>query len=208
MKWKVTKGPQEADGLPWPTVRHDCRRVGDIEATEDWNFCAYCGNEVPPTIKKQIAAIMNERAAAYEKKRTPEPEPAAEPEKNHTAAAPEPTFLNPKAEEIEQRRTAIAEMDAHITPPAETAPDGYEIETEGQGCYAYRKNLPGGRFVLLTDEEGADLPEEGKPTLVGFYPPDYDDDPRTERACFRTLPTLKAALAFVRRSEDTYSGRG
>lgn len=202
MKWKVTEENEQ------PRVTHDCRRVGMIEAVDDWNFCAYCGNEVPPTIKKQIKAIQERPAPEIEKNHIPEAIGAAALAAfNQTVRAEQAPEL-PGADEIEARRTAIREMDAHVTTPNVTAPEGYEIETGGQGCYSYRKDLPGGRFVLLTDEEGADLPEEGKPTLVGFYPPDFDDDPRTERACFRTLPTLKAALAFVRRSEDTYNGRG
>ena len=49
---------------------------------------------------------------------------------------------------------------------------GFEEYHTGGGCMAYRKVLPGGRYLLLTDEGGCDIPEtreEADEAVLGLY---------------------------------------
>ena len=45
---------------------------------------------------------------------------------------------------------------------------GFVVHQTGGGCLAYRLAMPFG-YILVTDEDGCDLPEEGDKLAVGFY---------------------------------------
>ena len=57
---------------------------------------------------------------------------------------------------------ALAELTAGLTRR------GFVLADGGHGCQAFRRELPGGRYALVTDSEGCQLPDGGA-ALVGVY---------------------------------------
>lgn len=49
---------------------------------------------------------------------------------------------------------------------------GFEGWASGGGCVGLRKNLEGGRYMLLTDSDGLDLPDSTGEDLLGLYSKD------------------------------------
>ena len=49
-------------------------------------------------------------------------------------------------------------------------PDGWQGYDTGGGCYAWRREWPGGQYALITQADGEGEPQtETVPVLLGFY---------------------------------------
>jgi hypothetical protein len=57
--------------------------------------------------------------------------------------------------------------------PVDPAYYGFKMHHTGGGCTAWRRNLPGGRYLLLTDSEGGagstHVFKHGDPIMLGLY---------------------------------------
>ena len=51
---------------------------------------------------------------------------------------------------------------------------GFERSSTGGGTYAPMGQTPRGGYILVTDDDGADLPVYGRPVVVGLYDDDGD----------------------------------
>jgi len=77
-------------------------------------------------------------------------------------------------ETIEQERDRAYELSEELTHVVGCTTD-LEVWETGGGCTALRLDLNNGRYLMITAEDGGEVPGCDEKLLVGWYKPDADE---------------------------------
>ena len=57
---RTDKGPNG----PAPVLAHDCEQVGEVQLSQDWRFCPWCGRGLTMAIRRSSGILERERIEA------------------------------------------------------------------------------------------------------------------------------------------------
>jgi len=77
-------------------------------------------------------------------------------------------------ETIQQERDRATELFRELGLIAESSYQ-FELWETGGGCTALRLKLSEGRYLLITAEDGGEVPAMNEKQMVGWYRPDFDE---------------------------------
>lgn len=77
-------------------------------------------------------------------------------------------------ETIQQERDRATELFRELGLIAESSHQ-FQLWETGGGCTALRLNLSQGRYLLITAEDGGEVPAMNEKQMVGWYRPDFDE---------------------------------